>query len=57
MKSLKQIVIITNLLALLCLLSGCGISIDKSPFTYTFRQTRSNISKIEICAYAPYRWS
>lgn len=40
-----------TLAALLWMLAGCGISFDKPPFSYTFRQDRSNITSIEICAY------
>ena len=51
MKFVKRIVVFFVFLALLCTLVGCGLSFDKPPFSYTFRQDRSNITKIEICAY------
>ena len=51
MKLLKRIETIVHLCLLVCLLSGCGISLDKPPFVYTFRQECCNISKVEICAY------
>ena len=34
-------------IVLLCMLTGCY----SEPFTYEFRQPRSNVEKVEICAY------
>ena len=51
MKMEKRFVIACSIIFLACLLIGCEISFDKPPFSYTFRQERSNITKIEICAY------
>ena len=51
MKIMKRIIVLCGVISLLSILHGCGLSFDKPPFSYSFRQERSNISSIEICTY------
>lgn len=50
MKQMRMICLIFVAITLLQVSTGC----DGGPFTYEFRQARSNVEKVEICSYDHY---